>query len=210
MSDLTREGQSSPDPDLLLVRMAKEGNQDALQTLLEMHQDRIFRTALGLTGGNEDAATEIAQNVMISVFRHIQQFRGDSKFTTWVYRMTVNFAKNFLMAEGRHKARFVSMNSRDSRDSSSRASQQVALEAPRPSDLASGTEMIDILQQRIESLPEDFRSVLVLRYMEDLSYEEISNALELPLGTVKSRINRGRAELRHQMANILNEEGIWS
>lgn len=210
MSDLTREGRSSSDPDHLLAMKAKEGSQDALQSLLELHQDRIFRTALGLTGGDEEASAEIAQNVMISVFRHIHQFRGDSKFTTWLYRMTVNFAKNFQLAEGRHKARFVSMDSRDSRDSSSRTSHQIALEAPGPRDLASGNEMVGILQQHINGLPDDFRSVLVLRYMEDLSYDEISQALELPLGTVKSRINRGRAELRHLMANILNEEGLWS
>ncbi|HMX61832.1 MAG TPA: sigma-70 family RNA polymerase sigma factor [Candidatus Sumerlaeota bacterium] len=195
-------GQLPPDQEKTLIQRARSGDAGAMDALLSAHQDRVFRTALGLLGGDQEAALETAQEVLVSVFRHLDQFRGDSRFSTWLYRMTVNFAKNRSIAEGRRAARFVSIDNFASDEEEARP-REFALERPSPRAQAAGGEMMAIMMSRIDELPEEFRAVLVLRYMEDRSYEEISDALGVPLGTIKSRINRGRSELRKLMADVM-------
>lgn len=207
MSKSCEEDQIAVQQESELIDRAQNGDEAAMDILLKTHQDRVFRTALGLVGGDEEAALEIAQDVLISAFRHLHQFRGASKLSTWLYRMTVNFAKNRAVSRGRRSARFVSLSNPISSDSQERVQRDVPEDKPLPRDEAAGRETIEILRDRIAELPEEFRAALMLRYFEDLSYEEIAEALEVPIGTVKSRINRGRAELRKSMADILEEGG---
>ncbi|MCC6548201.1 sigma-70 family RNA polymerase sigma factor [Candidatus Sumerlaeota bacterium] len=195
-------GQLPPDQERTLIQQARGGDAAAMDALLGAHQDRVFRTALGLLGGDQEAAFEVAQEVLVSVFRHLDQFRGDSRFTTWLYRMTVNFAKNRSVAEGRRSARFVSLDNSAQEDDEAPRREHAAAR-PSPREEAAGGEMMGMMMARLDELAEEFRSVLILRYMEDRSYEEISEILGVPLGTIKSRINRGRSELRRLMADVL-------
>lgn len=193
-----------------LLQRARSGDMAAMDALLSSHQDRIFRTALGLLGGDEETAAEVAQQVLISAFRHLHQFRGQSRFSTWLYRMTVNFIKNHHTAENRRRARFVPLEppGGQSDEAAPRSvADRAASEAPSPHEQASQRQMEALVFQKIEELPEEFRAVLVLRYVEDASYEEIAEALDVPLGTVKSRVNRGRAELRRLMAPYRDASG---
>lgn len=193
----------------LIVR-ARNGDASALERLLASHQDRVYRTALGFVAGDEEAAFELAQEVLISAFRHIGQFRGDAKFSTWLYRMTVNFSKNRAVAEGRHKRRFVSSNVKKGDGSDDEIERPFRARGPSAREQAAGNEMMEILHARLGHLSEEFRTVIVLRYIEDRSYEEISEAVGAPIGTVKSRVNRARAELRKLMGDVLSPEGTQS
>lgn len=201
MSDLT--WRDDPEAERLLVERAQQGDYLALEELLSAHQDRVFRTALGIVGGNEEAAQEVAQEVLISAFRHIQQFRGASKFSTWLYRMTVNFAKNRAVAYGRRKARFVSLDAPAPGDEE-HAPRDHRAEQVSPREAAHGAELMELLHENLGKLTEEYRTVLVLRFIEDVSYEEIATLLAIPVGTVKSRINRARRELRLLMKDHLN------
>src|SRR5688572_10073712 len=104
-----RSGDLDPNRENELVSRAQEGNEGALEELLAIHQDLVYRTALKYTSGNEEAAFELAQEVLVSAFRHIKQFRGGSRFKTWLYRITANLAKNRWVVENRERARFVSL-----------------------------------------------------------------------------------------------------
>jgi RNA polymerase sigma-70 factor (ECF subfamily) len=175
-----------------------------MEQLLVMHQDRIYRTALGYLGGDGEAAEEVAQDVLISLSRNLGNFRGESRLTTWLYRMTVNFAKNFLVSRGRRNARFVSLDPvSDEEGRNLSPAQTAADEAPDPRRATADREALAILHSRMEQLSDEFRTVMILRFVEDRSYEEISEITSVPIGTVKSRINRGRAELRRLMADVL-------
>ncbi len=200
--------QLMPEEEQQLIKRAKEGDQEALGQLLAAHQDRVFRTALSLVRGDEDKAAEVAQSVLISAFRHMEQFQGAAKFSTWLYRMTVNFSKNQAVSEGRRKARFVSMTAPKKEGSEEMVQRDFATGNPSPSDEAAAREELRILEEHLNGLADDYRLVLTMRYWEDASYDEISDALSIPLGTVKSRINRARAELRKRMKDVLETEDL--
>lgn len=191
-----------------LIARAQQGDSQALDSLLKDHQDRVYRTALAYLAGNEEAAFEVAQEVLISTFRNIGKFRGDSQLATWLYRMTINHAKNWQVANGRRAARLVSIDTPPRDDEEA---QSLAERLPAPGrnarDAAADAEAQTLLLQRLQQLPEEFRTVLALRYIEDASYEEIAATLEISIGTVKSRLNRGRAELRKRMGNLLAKGG---
>lgn len=186
-----------------LLDSARAGNRPALETLLRMHQDRIYRTALSFLGGDSEGAMEVAQDVMISMAKNLSTFRGDSRLTTWLYRMTINYGKNWLAAKGRRTARFVSMEQPAHGDEEGGRTYDAPDKAPTPREQAAISEMQALVQARLAQLPEEFRSAMILRFVEDRSYEEISEALGVPIGTVKSRINRGRAELKTLMSDVL-------
>ncbi|CAN5254735.1 RNA polymerase sigma factor RpoE [soil metagenome] len=189
--------------DASLIDAARAGDRKAMERLLTNHQDRVYRTALGLLG-NPESALEVAQEVLISASRRLDQFRGESKFSTWLYRMTVNFAKNWKVADGRRAARFVSIDAPHDQDAEERApSRDLRDRGPDVRTQAADSEMIAILHSRLQALSEEFRAPLVLHFIEDRPYDEIAELLGIALGTVKSRIHRGRAELRRAMADVL-------
>lgn len=181
-----------------LVESAQRGDQQALEELLAMNQDFTYRSALRFTNGREEAAYELAQEVLISAFRHIGKFRGESRFSTWLYRMTANFAKNRWVVENRERSRYVSLEAPSNDDEDQRA-HDWADEAVDQRTLAADREALALLREKMADLEPEWREVLELRFFEDMSYEEIAESLEVPLGTVKSRINRARAALRTAM-----------
>ncbi len=190
----------SREEEQALIERCRSGDSDALNDLLDTHQDRVFRTAMTMVQGDQEAATELAQEVLISAFRHLHQFRGESRLSTWLYRMTVNFSKNLKMSQGRQKARFVSIDQINrEKEEENQQRWEPRDEALSPSEILQGKDISHHLLKAIDSLADEFKDVLVLRYIEDLSYEEISKELELPAGTVKSRINRGRKYLREAL-----------
>lgn len=205
MSDSMERGDDGAEREL--VARARAGDGAALESLLALHQDRVYRTALGMVGGDQEAAFEVAQEVLVSAFRHFHQFRGASKFSTWLYRMVANFTKNLQVSRGRQRRRFVSLDAPARTDSSGEIPRDFAATGVDAREAAAGKELMGILQQRLSELPPEFRDVLVLRYIEDLSYEEISGSLEIPLGTVKSRVNRARIELRKAMGDSFSLPG---
>jgi RNA polymerase sigma-70 factor (ECF subfamily) len=188
-----------------LIRQAQKGDESALEALLSAHQDLVYRTALRFLGGREEAAFELAQEVLVSAFRHISRFRGESRFSTWLYRITANLAKNRFVVENRERARFTSLEAPRSNDSGEDQPRDWADDQQDVRSAAAGREKVAILLQRLETLEPEWREVLVLRFFEDLSYEEIAEVLRVPVGTVKSRLNRARRALREAMGDVLQE-----
>jgi len=185
-----------------LLDRARNGDEEALERVLAMHQDMVYRTSLRLMAGNEDEAAELAQQVLISAFRKIDRFRGDARFSTWLYRITVNLAKNRYVVQNRERGRYTALDAPvgEGEDAKPRDWADTAVSAHQ---LAADRETVEILQQRMEQLDPDFREVIVLRFFEELSYEEIAESLGVPVGTVKSRINRARKSLRELMADVM-------
>jgi RNA polymerase sigma-70 factor (ECF subfamily) len=159
---------------------------------------------------SEAEAEDVAQEVFVQVFRAIDQFRGDSKLSTWVFRIAINLAKNrTLYLQRRHsdaKAINEDVHEIGERVSLSTAIAGTSANVPRPDDLYEGMTVERIVQAAIAGLEDSFRECLVLREVEDLSYDEIATITGLPVGTVKSRIHRARAEVRLFVESALGEK----
>jgi RNA polymerase sigma-70 factor (ECF subfamily) len=182
--------------DEVLIQLFKNGDRSAFSELIDRHQHRVYSLCYRWMG-NQQVAEEVAQEVFVSLFRSLERFRGDAKFSTWLYRVTVNHCKNQKLyrqrrAHGRH----------ESLDSAPEDGFVRQIESPnRGADAGIlKTEAERVLQDGLAALDEDHRQIILLRDLEDLSYEEISALLDLPKGTVKSRLHRARAELARQLS----------
>ena len=191
---------TSGQEDKLLIEKYKLGEQWAFDRLVEKYSGRAYQIAYGVLGNKEDAE-EVAQDVFVRIYRALPKFRGDSEFTTWMYRIAMNLARN--------KYRW----------NKSRGSQRnISIDAPLPGSDDGDSRRIDVLEtgmnpeesvdlseferrakEEIEQLPDLYREALVLRNVEEMSYEEIASLLGCKLGTIKSRIARAREELRKRL-----------
>jgi RNA polymerase sigma-70 factor (ECF subfamily) len=183
--------------DRNLLRRLHDRDERAFTELVEAHRDRVYNITYRMLG-NKAEAEDVAQEVFISVFKHIETFRGDSKFSTWLYRIAVNTTKNRIKYLSRRKDR-----ERDELDEMSAAPNNATNGAPvrarQPDRALEGAQMEVLLQEAIASLDEDHRMVVVLRDIEDLSIEEICVITGLPDGTVKSKLHRARLALRKKL-----------
>lgn len=175
----------------------------AFDSLMLRYQDRVFGFCYRLLGNYEDAL-ELAQEVFLTCFRKLHMFAGRSKFSTWLYRLAVNHCKNFWQ----HRRRSASAHS-VSLDQNVMEPGLPPLQIPAPQlnprEQIAREEILELIQQRLQLLTPEHRQVLVLRYAEELSYEEIAEILGCPVGTVKSRINRAREELQQLLKGILKK-----
>ena len=164
-----------------LLRRLRDRDERAFRELLEVHRDRVYNITFRMLG-NRAEAEDVAQEVFISVFKTIDQFREESKFSTWLYRVAVN---------------------RDELDETSLQANGAVTGAPvraaQPDRALEGAQMERLLQEAIGNLDDDHRIVVVLRDIEDLSIEEICDITGLPDGTVKSRLHRARLALRKKL-----------
>ena len=180
------------DEDLALVDKARSGDEKAFATLVNKYQSQIYNFAYRYCNDRQEAE-DLAQEVFIKAYRNLAGFRGDAKFRTWLYQITKNQAINRVrMLSRRLKLRFSGYANSDGDDPIDR----VECERPGQQDIIEGREEQKVVQRAILRLNPTFRVALILRDIEDLSYEEISTILELPEGTVKSRIHRARSELK--------------
>ncbi len=183
--------------DKTLARLAGKGDQNAFARLVDRYTGMVYAMAYQRVGNREDAE-DITQTVFFKAWRALPDFRGDAAFSTWLYRLTVNASTDFL------RSRREPPLSLDDPDLP-----QPAHPGPEPFDAAREAERREALVQAVHALPEQARTVLLLREMDGLSYEEISEALEVPMGTVRSRLARARralAELLRKQGNLWDEE----
>lgn len=162
------------EPTSLLMR-AQQGDSGAIERLIELYQDTIYSMALSFTR-DPHQAEDLAQDAWLKILRGLPKFRHDSKFSTWLYRVTMNT--------------FLNTNRAVKRESEVVGSLAIEAESSAPR-LEAALDVHDAVRQ----LPEEFRSVVLLRYVADLSYKEIAQVLELPLGTVQSRLKRALDKL---------------
>ena len=183
-----------------LVRAAQRGDDSAFEELVRTYEKRVYHLALRMCG-NVDDAYEVAQEAFLSAWKGMRFFRGDSSFSTWLYRLTSNAAIAFLRRQRRQGGSDgVSLDDEDT-------FLEVADPAPSPHQQAERLELRDALARGLSALSPEHRQVLLLRELQGLTYEEIAAALELDLGTVKSRIARAREKLRKYLVASGNFSG---
>ena len=179
---------TDPAQDEELVRRFLTGDQDAFTILVERHQTRVFNVSLRVLGDPDDAR-DATQDTFVSMLRKLSQFRGDSAFTTWLHRVTVNACYDILRKRRRQpRLRLVD----DEHDPMPETGPPVADHA----DAIVGS--IDV-SRALQQIPEEYRVTLVLADIQDVAYEEIARILDVPIGTVKSRVHRGRIALARAM-----------
>ena len=184
----------SPD-EAALLEGCLAGDDTAFDQLILRYQDMVFGLAYRLLGGH-DEAVDLSQEVFLQVYRKLSCFRRDSSLRTWIYRIVINRAKN---RQRWWKRRITEMTALPIEVAETRARSK---ELP-PDEALARKEQGQILHDAIDRLPFDQRTILLLKEIEGLSYEEISSTLDLPLGTVKSRLARARASLRNGLDPVL-------
>ena len=184
--------------DRELVSRAKAGDQDAFERLVEEHQNKVYSLALRMVGNEEDAR-DMAQEAFIRAFNSLGSFRGESKFSVWLYRLTSNICIDFL--RGRAKRRTVSLSWED--EDGDEGELEIPDERFSPEAGLERSELREAVRRGLEQLTPEYREILLLREINGLSYDEIGRALNLEEGTVKSRIFRARKKL----CEILVREG---
>ena len=185
------------EPERSLLRRLRDRDERAFRELVEDHRDRVYNITFRMLG-NKAEAEDVAQEVFISVFKSIDDFREESKFSTWLYRVAVNHCKNRIKYLARRHDR-----DRDELDETTQGSGvNGTIGGPMPSSPQKQLEsrqMEKLMQDAIANPEEDQRIVVVLRDVEDLSIEEICEITGLPDGTVKSRLHRARLVLRKRL-----------
>jgi RNA polymerase sigma-70 factor, ECF subfamily len=168
----------------------------AFNELVLTYERRVFSLVFRMLG-RRDEAEDLAQEVFVQVFKAIDQFRGESKLSTWIYRIAVNLCKNRAKYLSRRQAgKHAEFEALSERSAFTSAKGVMVGDVSRPDELVEGMQLEVVVKRAIEQVDPDFRVVLILRDVEDLSYEEIAAVTGLAIGTVKSRIHRGRAQLR--------------
>jgi RNA polymerase sigma-70 factor (ECF subfamily) len=187
-----------------LVRRCQNGQTDAFAELVRRYQDRIYNLIFRMTR-QADIAEELAQETFLKAFANLGRFQGTSRFYTWLFRIAKNLTLSHLRRGG--KVKFVPLARGEDDDPAPGEAQAAALSArrePGPVQRAMSNETHQRIEQALAELDEEHRVMVLLRDMEDMSYEEIGEILELPTGTVKSRLHRARCELRTRLADLVN------
>ena len=176
---------SNKEIDLSLVRRAKKGDYRAFDLLVVKYQSRVIATAFKFVK-EKQLAEDIAQEAFIKSYKSIDSFREESSFYTWVYRITVNTAKNYLVSSKRRDEVVISDLSQDD------SFYPEKLDVDSPQEILKASELRDLIFETLSSLGEETRTALSLREFDGLSYEQIAEIVQCPVGTVRSRIFRGR------------------
>ncbi len=197
-------GAPGPSDDEL-VRRATAGDRDAFSTLVLRHQDRIY--ALCLRWVRDPAlAEEVAQDAFVSAWRALPGFRGDARFTTWMTRIAVNHCKNRRLYLARRKHdQHEPLEGEPRDDAPAREIADPRAGTDRP---LHRSEAEALLHAALDQLDESHRAIVLLRDVEDLDYEEIADALDIPRGTVKSRLHRARAQLARLLGKHLTDADL--
>lgn len=174
-----------------IIARARRGDAGAFEQLVETYRDQVYRIALRMCGNAADA-DEVPQEAFLAAWKGLPNFRGDSRFSTWLYQLTTHAAIDLMRREKRQIA------AEDITEVSAPAP------APGPQQQAERRETQEAVRNAILQLTPEYRQIVVLRFLEDLSYEEIGAALKLPSGTVKSRLNRAKAQLKDILSKSEN------
>ena len=189
--------KNSNDSDSLLVEKAKEGNEGAFNFLMNKYYPRVYASLFSFTKSKEDSE-DLTQQTFVKVWQQIRSFRGDSAFFTWVYRIAINLAKNYVASSGYKKQKVNSSIDQLEIDISSNENIESML---------IHSQSIEDIRDFINTMPEALKTAFTLRESEGKSYEEISIITETPIGTVRSRIFRARESIVEYMSKeLINNE----
>lgn len=188
-----RAMMAEPIVDERVIEACQAGDREAFRVLFENYKDKVFSIAVYSFGGDETAASDVSQQIFLKLMTNIGQFRGDSAFTTWLYRLVVNAC----IDEQRKRRRFLPFGE-------TTAVSRIEDRRPQEKRYAK-LEIADSVQAAIKELKPKLRLAILLKYVEDLSYEEIATVLGCSKGTVASRLNRGHKALARKLVHLRNE-----
>ncbi len=180
-------------PDAELITLSQQGDQQAFAELVGRYQAKVYTLAVRLLGDSEDAR-DAAQEAFIRVFGALRGFRSDADFPPWLYTITANVARDHWRRRKRE---------RDAAAAPYDDTMMAADNRSSPEEILETKDTNETVQKAIASLPWEYREAVVLRHIQDLSYKEIAEIMKLPLGTVKTRIRRGRLMLRERLDPLL-------
>lgn len=194
---------TSEDPDYLLVERVQRGDVKAFEMLVVKYQRRIERLVSRMVR-DKDLVDDISQETFIRAYRAMPKFRFESAFYTWLYRIAVNTAKKFLLELKRDPTVSESfLKSTDEEDETSRTENEPT-DSGTPDALLASKQVAEAVNAAVEALSEDLRQAIVLREVEGLSYEEIAETMNCPIGTVRSRIFRAREAIASRLRPLLD------
>lgn len=185
--------------DRVLVERVQQGEKQAFNLLVLKYQHRIVKLVARYVRDPNDAL-DVAQEAFLKAYRALPNFRGDSAFYTWLYRIAINTAKNHLVTMARRPVEVDTESAQGERDLDLEESQQ---DTGTPEHLLLTEEIQRTILEAIDELPEDLRTAINLREVEGLSYEEIAQAMDCPIGTVRSRIFRAREAIDRRLRPLL-------
>ena len=178
-----------------VIEACQQGDRDAFRCLFEAYKDKVFSIAVYSSGGDRTVAEDVTQQIFLKLFTAIRQFRGDSEFTTWLYRLVVNAC----LDERRRRRRLMPWDTSDANN--------VSEKKPQERQYAR-LEVAEAVRVAIDELKPKFRLPILLKYIEGLSYEEIAEVMGCSKGTVASRLNRGHSQLAKRLSH-LNHPALW-
>jgi len=194
---------SDREVDQQLVERVQQGDKHAFDLLVIKYQRRLARL-LSQFIRDQAEVEDIAQETFIKAYRALPSFRGDSAFYTWLYRIGINTAKNFLVSQGRKVS--TTVNSFDNEDAENFEGADALREMNTPESELMGKQVAQTVNQSLDSLPEELRTAIILREIEGLGYEEIANIMGCPIGTVRSRIFRAREAVAEKLRPLLGTD----
>lgn len=191
---------SDREADQALVEQVQRGDKRAFELLVAKYQRKIFRLLSRLIRDSAEIE-DVAQEAFIKAYRALPNFRGESAFYTWLYRIAINTAKNYLVAQGR-RAPTTTETEIDEAENFDEGDQ--LRDVNTPDSMLLSKQVGEAVNRAIERLPEDLRTAIVLRELEGLSYEEIAETMNCPIGTVRSRIFRAREAIAEELRPLLD------
>ena len=192
---------SERDVDQLLVERAQRGDKRAFELLVDKYQRKLARLVSRLVR-DPGEVEDVTQEAFIKAYRALPSFRGDSAFYTWLYRIGINTAKNYLAALGRRAPTSTEV---EAEEAEGFESGELLRDINTPESLLLTKEIGNTVNAAIESLPEELRSAIQLRELEGMSYEEIAKLMDCPIGTVRSRIFRAREAIAERLKPLLDQ-----
>ncbi|CAM5328488.1 RNA polymerase sigma factor RpoE [Eoetvoesiella caeni] len=193
---------SERDVDAELVARVQKGDKRAFDLLVLKYQRKIMRL-LSRMVREPGEVEDVAQEAFIKAYRAISQFRGDSAFYTWLYRIAINTARNWQAANGRRPS---TSNVIETEDGETFSQIDNLTDISTPESLAASRQVVETVNAAIGALPEDLRTAIVLREIEGMSYEDIAQTMNCPIGTVRSRIFRAREAIAAQLRPVLDTD----
>jgi RNA polymerase sigma-70 factor (ECF subfamily) len=188
--------------DQQLVESAQRGDKRAFELLVIQYHRKLGRL-LSRMVRDPGEVEDVTQEAFIKAYRALPNFRGESAFYTWLYRIAINTAKNYLVALGR---RAPTTTEFDNEDAESFDDAEALRDTATPENLLMGREVATAVNRAVEALPEDLRTAITLREIEGLSYEEIAGVMDCPIGTVRSRIFRAREAIAVELRPLLGTD----
>ncbi|MCE1162948.1 RNA polymerase sigma factor RpoE [Thiomonas intermedia] len=196
--------QQDVQSDAVLVQQVQAGQQKAFDLLVAKYQRRIYRLVLRFIR-DPALAEDVAQETFLRAYRAIGQFRGESQFYTWLYRIAVNTAKKAISDDIRDPT--VSEGDASGHDEETFSPTELLSNHETPESILVSKEIVQTVNAAMESLPEDLRMAITLREIEGLSYEDIAEAMQCPIGTVRSRIFRAREAIAERLRPVIEHKG---